>query len=247
MAAVAEMIDADGTEFGLAVLGDSTIYLVWLPILLASKRFADRFADYTGADRNRLDRMEAVAASQAQEKQVPATADYLYLVCMASMSACFADFAAARLPVAEPYLNAAVWRILVITSLGIGLSFTRLHAIPGSHELAMALVYLFVARMGASAQLVGVADQSLPFSLGATIWIVIHGVFCVLGAKLLRVDVHTAAIASAANIGGAASASVVASYHRPSLVPASILMALIGYANGNYAAYVTALLCRLVM
>ena len=76
--------------------------------------------------------------------------------------------------------------------------------------------------------------------------IVIHGLFCVLGAKLFRTDLHTAAIASAANIGGAASASIVASYHRRSLLPAAILMALIGYALGNYCGYLTALLCRMV-
>jgi uncharacterized membrane protein len=56
------------------------------------------------------------------------------------------------------------------------------------------------------------------------------------------VDVHSAAIASAANIGGAASVPVVAAYHRESLVPAGILMALIGYALGNYMAWVTGLL-----
>jgi uncharacterized membrane protein len=38
----------------------------------------------------------------------------------------------------------------------------------------------------------------------------------------------------------------VAAYHRPSLVPVSILMAMLGYAIGNPAAYVAALLCRWV-
>jgi uncharacterized membrane protein len=64
---------------------------------------------------------------------------------------------------------------------------------------------------------------------------------------LLRSDLHTAAIGSAANIGGVAAVSIVASFHQPSLVPAGVLMALIGYAIGNYCGYVTALLCRLVM
>ena len=117
--------------------------------------------------------------------------------------------------------------------------------IPGSHDVAMAFVYLFVARMGAVADLTGVAGQAVPFLVGALIWIFIHGGFCLLGAKLFRVDVHTVAIASAANIGGAASAPIVAAHHKESLVPASILMALIGYAVGNYAAYLTAVLCRI--
>ena len=88
--------------------------------------------------------------------------------------------------------------------------------------------------------------KPLPLSSARRFGSFIHGGFCLLGAKLLRVDVHTAAIASAANIGGAASAPVVASHHQESLVPASILMALIGYAIGNFAAYGAALLCRAV-
>ncbi len=67
-----------------------------------------------------------------------------------------------------------------------------------------------------------------------------------LAARLLRVDVHTAAIASAANIGGAASAPVVAAFHDERLVPISILMALVGYAIGTYAAFFAAWLCSLV-
>jgi uncharacterized membrane protein len=62
----------------------------------------------------------------------------------------------------------------------------------------------------------------------------------------LRVDVHSTAIASAANIGGAASAPVVAAHHNEKLVPASILMALMGYAIGTYAASIAAWLCSLL-
>ena len=63
---------------------------------------------------------------------------------------------------------------------------------------------------------------------------------------IFRVDVHSAAIASAANVGGAASAPVVAAAHRESLVPVSILMALVGYAFGNYLSLVAAQPCRMV-
>jgi uncharacterized membrane protein len=100
--------------------------------------------------------------------------------------------------------------------------------------------------MGARAEIGGLAHQAVWFVMGAFVWIFIHGSFCVLGAKIFRVDVHTAAIASAANIGGAASAPVVAAYHNESLVPVSILMALIGYAIGNYCAFAAAWFCYFV-
>lgn len=154
--------------------------------------------------------------------------------------------ATSEIPAATSYVSTDTWRILLITTIGIALSFTPLSQVAGSHELAMALLYLFVARMGATAQLEGVAAQAVPFLIGALICIFIHGIFCLLGAAIFRTDIHTAAIASAANIGGAATSTIVASYHRRSLVPAAILMALIGYAIGNYTGYVTALICRYV-
>ena len=139
-----------------------------------------------------------------------------------------------------------------MTRTSIRMRFSRPNSSPSSryssrfHELAMAFVYLFVARMGAVAVFEGgeSAQQIAWFLGGAFLWIFIHGAFCLLAARLFRVDVHTAAIASAANIGGAASAPIVASYHNESLVPASILMALIGYGIGTHAAWATALICR---
>jgi len=99
--------------------------------------------------------------------------------------------------------------------------------------------------MGATASLEGLS-QAPAFLLGAVIWILIHGAFCLAGAWLFKIDVHSAAIASAANIGGAASAPIVAAYHRESLVPVAVLMALLGYAMGNYMALLTAKLCQMV-
>ena len=149
------------------------------------------------------------------------------------------------MPEFPPVLSTSVWKILLITTIALALSATPVRRVPGSHNLAMALVYVFVAGMGARASLAGLS-QAPAFVLGAFIWIFVHGAFCVGGAWLFRVDVHTLAIASAANVGGAASAPVVAAYHRENLVPVSILMALIGYAIGNYLAIVTGHLCRLV-
>ena len=143
-------------------------------------------------------------------------------------------------------LTASSGKILQVTTLGLLLSLTPARRIPGSHALAMALVYLFVARMGAVADLSKISGEVFWFLLGAYLWITVHGIFLVAAAKLFRVDVHTAAIASAANIGGAASAPIVAAYHRPSLVPVSILMALLGYAIGTPAALLAAKLCRML-
>jgi uncharacterized membrane protein len=246
LTAVSQMFDATGAETGLAVLGDATIYTAWLPVLLASKRFAEPFARFTRVEANRLARMDEEVAKQYRESRAPSSRDYLYLLSIALMVTWLADIAVLWLPSFDPYLTKSTWRILLITTIGIGLSYTALRNVPGSQELAMALVFLYLAKTGASAELKELADQAVPFLLGAVLWVAIHGAFCVLGAWLLRMDLHTAAIASAANIGGVAAASIVATHHRKSLVPAAILMALIGFAIGNYCGYITGVLCRLL-
>lgn len=245
MAAVAGGLETPGDMFGLAVLADTVIYVGWLPLLLASKNFADRFNRWTGVSEERVARMEEAAAAEATDEAPPSVPDALYLGLLALAVTWTSGLIAPLLPEVGQVLSTSTWRILLVTTLGILLSFTPAKRIPSSHNLAMALVYVFVARMGASASLAGLT-QAPAFLLGAAVWILIHGAFCLFGAWLFKVDVHSAAIASAANVGGAASAPVVAAYHKESLVPVSILMALLGYAVGNYAAFFTAYLCSLV-
>jgi uncharacterized membrane protein len=241
MAATAEMLETSPEQFGLAVIADNVIYLVWLPILLASKNFADKFNKWTRVPEGRLRMMDVAAAVNLEERQVPEMRDYLYLAAVAVGVTWVSTLLAAKIfsatqagfPGLQNILNESTWRILLLTTISLILSTTRISKLPNATALGTAMIYVFVAGMGARASVEGLA-QAPAFLLGAFIWIFIHGAFCVAGAKIFRVDVHSAAIASAANIGAAASAPIVAAFHRPSLVPISVLMALIGYALGNY-------------
>ncbi len=245
MMAAAAGLDTPPDQFGLAVLADTVIYVGWLPLLLISKNFAVKFNQWTGVAEGRVAKMEEAARREVRVEEPPSVRELLYLAAIAAAVAWFSGWLAPRLPELQPVLSTSTWAVLLVTTLGIALSFTPAKRLPGSHNLAMAIVYVFVARMGATASLEGLA-QAPAFLFGACIWIGVHGLFCLAGAWLFKVDVHSAAIASAANVGGAASAPVVAAYHRESLVPVSILMALLGYAMGNYLAIVTATLCRWV-
>jgi uncharacterized membrane protein len=253
MLAVAQMVELDdhSLQYGYAVIADNAVYLIWLPIMLSSKNFAGVFHRFTRVPAERLEELEAAARKLTSDKGVPELRHFLYLAFLGFVVTWIASSAAGLIPSLplgseQPLVTASTYRILIVTLLGISLSFTPASRIPGSHALAMALVYLFVARMGAKADLSDVSGSVFWFLTGGYLWIFIHGAFLVGAARLFRVDVHTAAIASAANIGGAASAPIVAAYHRPTLVPVAILMAMIGYAIGNPAAFGAALLCRWV-
>ncbi len=246
MAAVAEGLGASGENFGMAVLADNLVYIIWLPILLGSKNLAGWFNRFTGVSDERLAKMKDAASAMQRDKGRMEMRHLLYLIAIALAVTWFSTEVGKILPTVKPILTAGTWRVLLVTTCGILLSFTGARNLPGSHTVAMALVYLFVANMGAKAQIENITGTAIWFLLAAYLWIFIHGAFCLLGARLFRVDVHTAAIASAANIGGAASAPVVAAFHDERLVPVSILMALIGYAIGNYGAFAAAWLCYFV-
>jgi uncharacterized membrane protein len=252
MSATSDMLGTSAEQYGLAVLADQVVYIIWLPILLGSKNIADRFNKWANVPEDRIRAMESAAALSVQVEKTPQMRDYLYLAAIAvgvtwissSLATLIYDFTAGNLPGLTEYFSVNTWRILLITTIALSLSVTPVSKLPNATAMGTALVYIFVAGQGAKATLAGFS-QAPAFLLGALIWIFIHGAFCLAGAKLFRVDVHSVAIASAANIGAAASAPIVAAFHKPSLVPVSILMALIGYAMGNYVSFATAHLARI--
>lgn len=254
MAATAEMLDTSAEQFGLAVIADNVIYIVWLPLLLTSRDFAERFNRWARVPAERLEAMDAAAELHVEEDHAPTMPQYLFLVAIVigvtwigtSLAPVIAGSIAANAPALEDVFGTSTVRILLVTTIALLLSTTPVSKLPNSTAMGTAMIYVFVAGMGARASVEGL-DQAGWFVAGAFIWIAIHGLFCLAGAWIFRVDVHSVAIASAANIGAAASAPIVAAHHRPNLVPASILMALLGYAMGNYLAPMTGHLARMAV
>lgn len=252
MLATSEMLGASEAQLGLAVIADNVIYIVWLPLLLLSRDFADKFNKWARVPADRLESMDAAAALHVEEDEAPTMPQYLYLAAVIFgitaishwAAPVIAEWIASTLPSIKNIFGETTTRILLVTTLALILSTTPVSKLPNSTAIGTALVYIFVAGMGARASVAGLAEAPA-FVFGAFIWIFIHGLFCVAGAWIFRVDIHSVAIASAANIGAVASAPIVAAHHRPNLVPASILMALLGYAMGNYLAPLTGHLARM--
>ncbi|MBT8092379.1 MAG: DUF819 family protein [Gammaproteobacteria bacterium] len=252
MLATKEMLGASDAQLGLAVIADNVVYIVWLPLLLMSRDFADKFNRWARVPADRLEAMDAAAELHAEDDAAPTMPQYLFLAAVVfgvtaighALAPAIAEWIASASPGLAAVFSETTTRILLVTTLALVLSMTAASRLPNSTAIGTALVYIFVAGMGARASVAGLAEAPA-FILGAFIWIFIHGLFCLAGAWIFRVDVHSVAIASAANIGAAASAPIVAAHHRPSLVPASILMALLGYALGNYLAPLTGQLARI--
>ena len=253
MLATKEMLGASEAQLGLAVVADNLVYIVWLPLLLMSRDYADKFNRWARVPAERLAAMDAAAEVHAEEDHAPTMQQYLFLTAVLGVAAIghalapgIANWIRESLPALSGVFAETTVRILLVTTIALLLSATRVSELPNSTAIGTALIYVFVAGMGARADVAGLADAPA-FVLGAFIWIFIHGLFMLAGAWIFRVDVHSVAIASAANIGAAASAPIVAAHHRPNLVPASILLALLGYALGNYLAPLTGHLARMAV
>lgn len=252
MLATKEMLGASDAQLGLAVIADNVVYVVWLPLLLLSRDFADKFNRWARVPADRLAAMDTAAEMHFEDDQAPTMPQYLYLAAVVfgvaatghALAPAIANWISSTVPSIAGVFSETTTRILLVTTMALALSTTAVSRLPNSTAIGTALVYIFVAGMGARASVAGL-QQAPAFVLGAFIWITIHGLFCLAGAWIFRVDVHSVAIASAANIGAAASAPIVAAHHRPNLVPASILLALLGYAMGNYLAPLTGHLARL--
>jgi len=251
MTAAHAALEGSGEHMTMAAAADQMVYLIWLPLLLGSKAFATRFNRWMRVPANRIEMMDRAAADFNHKDETPSMISLLYLALIAlSFTWISLELSEVLPPVmigGATVISASTWVILLITTLALIASATPARKLPAAHPIAMAIIYVYVARIGATMDLSSASLETMgAFVLMAYVWIAIHGVFILFGAWLFRVDVHTLAIASAANIGGAASAPIVAAHHRESLVPASILMAMIGYALGNYLAILTGRLGQLL-
>ena len=136
------------------------------------------------------------------------------------------------------------WLVIFSTSIGVALSFTRLRKLEGagSSKMGSIFIYILVLTIGLKMDLLAIFQNPGLFLLGF-IWIGFHVTLLIIVAKLIRAPFFFVAVGSQANVGGAASAPVVAAAFHPSLAAVGVLLAVLGYAVGTYAAYI----CGIIM
>src|SRR5688500_11577176 len=154
---------------------------------------------------------------------------------------CVAGF----LPDIGTIINGFTWVVCLITAVGVALSFTPLRRLEGAGASTVGTVflYLLVATIGASAQFSQVADN-LPLLAVGALWMLIHAIAMLTVRRFLRAPVFFLAVGSQANVGGAASAPVVAAAFHPALATVGVLLAVLGYVLGTYAGIVMAFVLR---
>jgi uncharacterized membrane protein len=246
LAAVAEALETPGEMVGMVVLVDNFVYVVYFPIILTCSRWAKTFNRFSRVSQAQLDHFTQASAEVEKKTHEVHFKDILTLVGWSFAAMLVANTLAGFLPEVGRVLRQGTWAILLVTTIGIGLSATPLRKIPGTMPMAMTLTYIYMTMMGAQADLRNIGGAQW-FLVAGFVCIAVHFVFIIIGARLFRVDVSMAAVSSVSAVGGAASAPVAAAYHREELVPISIMLALLGYALGNYLGVATAYFCNLLV
>jgi uncharacterized membrane protein len=245
LAAVAESLSTPGEMVGIVVLVDNFVYILYFPIILTCKRWATQFNRFTRVSQKEIDHFTEVSSQVEKKSHEVHFRDVLTLLGFGFTTILAANYLGGLIPALPPVLTEKTWAMLLVTTFGVILSASPLKKVPGTEPLSMSFVYIYMTMIGAQADLRNIAGAQW-FLVAGAVCIIVHFGFVILGARIFRVDVSMAAVASVASVGGAASAPVAAGYHREELVPVSIMLALLGYGLGNYLGVATAYLCNML-
>lgn len=256
MMAMKEIFDVDATTFGQFAVVDVAVGYAWMATLIFFAQRAAKIDARSGADTRAIDELkERIAAFKAQHERIPTLTDQMMIVGIAfgtvglahaiagPASAWFgANTAwASKVSLHEPF----VWVIAISTFAGLALSFTRARSLEGAgaSTLGTLLLYFLIAAIGMQMDILALFERPQLLLLGF-VWIACHIALLWMMGRFLRVPFFYFAIGSQSNIGGPASAPVVASAFHPSLAPVGALLGTLGYATGTALAYILGLILK---
>lgn len=246
--AVGESVGASESTIAMMVVVDVAVANVWMAVLLFFSGRAEAMDARIGADRSAIDAVQR-AMQQFQNAVARPTnlKDLLAIAFIAFGTTAAATALAARLPDIGTIVNGFTWVVLIVTTVALALSFTPLRSLEGAgaSSIGSVFLYLLIASIGAQAQFSEVVKAPGLVAVGA-LWISFHALVILVVRRLLRAPIFFAAVGSQANIGGAASAPIVAAAFHPALAPVGVLLAVGGYVLGTYGGLLCALLLQLV-
>jgi uncharacterized membrane protein len=246
--AVGESAGASPATMSLMVVVDVGVANVWTALLLLFAGRERAMDAAIGADRRRIDavreRVERYQAEVARPANLP---ELLLILALGLGTTGVVTWVAQFLPDIGTIINGFTWVVCLVTAISVAFSFTRLRRLEGAGASVVGSVflYLLVATIGASARFSEVADN-LPLLAVGALWMLFHAVAMLAARRMLRAPIFFLAVGSQSNVGGAASAPVVAAAFHPALATVGVLLAVLGYVLGTYIGILDAFLLRYV-
>jgi len=257
--ALKEVFQPSDRLFSQVIAVDVIIAEIWMAVLIYGAGIATKIDGFFKADASAIDELrEKLEHEQKTSQRIPTLHDLVLLAAVGFGATAIAHFSAdliapwikSNYPTLEKFslTSTFFWVVSIVTIIGIILSFTRLRQLEfaGASRIGSLFLYVLVATIGMKMDIFAVADNLGLFAVGI-LWMSTHVIVTLLAAKWLRAPFFFTAVGSQANVGGAASAPVVAAAFHPSLASVGVLLAILGYALGTYGGYLTGLMMQWVV
>ncbi len=232
MVAIQGALNLPDSAMGYTLLIDSIDYAIWVMILLALVPFAQKFNLWSKADTSVIDAVGEKLASHEEDKKPINILSILILLSSALLVSVLAQYVSSYLP-ATTFLTTTTWIVIIATLAGTLFAMTPLAKLSGGTQLGQMMLYLIVALIASRANFSELTQAPL-YIVSGFIIIAIHISIMILFAKLFKLDLFSLGVASLANIGGVASAPILASAYSKALIPIGVLMAMLGYIVGTF-------------
>ena len=261
-AAMLEIFEYNPDLYGGMVLVDIVVANIWMAILLMGIGKSDEIDEWLKADNSAItDLKKKVTAYAESVTRNPSLPDLMIMLAIAFGAVGLAHWGADEIAAfltsnydvfndnksaLASFASDFFWMISIATAIGIILSFTRAKEYEGAgaSKLGSVFIYFLVATIGMKMDLTMVFDNPGLIAIGL-VWMSIHAGLLILVAKLIKAPYFFLAVGSQANVGGAASAPVVAAAFHPSLATVGVLLAVFGYVIGTYGAILSTILMQM--
>jgi len=259
--AMKEIYEVKDNLFGTMIVVDVVVANIWMGCLLYGANISDKVDGWLKADNSAIEELKTrVADYRASIAEMPTTRTLFMLMALGFGGVALSHWGADVLTPfmkgfketlsslrLNSFMSHFFWLIVISTTFGMLLSLTRFRKLEGvgASRWGSIFIYILVATIGMKMNLGEVFDNLGLFAIGI-VWMLVHVTILLTVAKIIKAPFFFVAVGSQANVGGAASAPVVASAFSTSLAPVGVLMAVLGYALGTYGAIICATLMQVV-
>jgi len=256
--AMKEIFNVGDTIFSSMIAVDVIVANIWMAFLLYGSGINEKIDESLQADSSAIMELkDKIEAYRSQLIRIPDLTDTFKVMAVGFGVTAIAHLGADSI---APWINTNApglakfsltssffWLIVLATTIALGLSFTKVKELEGvgASRFGSLFLYILVATIGMKMNIMAIFENPGLFLVGL-IWISFHAILLIIMAKMIRAPFFLLAVGSQANIGGAASAPIVASAFHPSLAPVGVLLAVLGYAVGTYGAWICGILMKTI-
>jgi uncharacterized membrane protein len=233
MLAIQAALHVDEASMAYALVLDSICATLYVMFLLWAIGRHEKFNKWTKADTTVIDGVGAALEEEAKANTNPLVWQNIIILVGSGLIVSAVSMQLGKMINAQlTFFDSATWTVLIVSLVGIILAMTPFGKLKGTEEVSNTMLYIVVALIASRADLSAIGNAHIWLLAGLVI-LVIHVLIMIILAKVLKMDLFTCCVASLANIGGTATAPVLAGTYSSALVPVGIVMALLGYVIGT--------------